>query len=284
MTDNTTALRTPIAQSRRPRPTLDDLTPRMLPRLGDYWATVYRRTWRGSVITSFLMPFLYLTAMGVGLGSFVDANSGPSALDGVSYLAYIAPGLLATTAMQTAIGESTYPVMGGFKWHKVYFSMAATPLRIADIVAGQVAFAAFRIALTCAVFLGVLAAYGALASAWGGLAALGVVVVLGLAYTTPMIAMTSRMKSESGFALVFRLGLLPMFLFSGAFFPISQLPGVIAWLAYLTPIWHGVELARSLTLGTVVFWPAVGHLAYLLAFCVVGWYLCITGFTKRLSL
>jgi lipooligosaccharide transport system permease protein len=255
----------------------------MVPRLRDYWVTVYRRTWRGSVVTSFLMPFLYLTAMGVGLGSFVDANSGPSALDGVSYLAFIAPGLLATTAMETAIGESTYPVMGGFKWHKVFFSMAATPLRIADVVAGQVVFTAFRIVLTCSVFLGVLAAYGALHSAVGGLAALAVVVLLGLAYTTPMVAITSRMKSESGFALVFRLGLMPMILFSGAFFPISQLPQAIEWLAFLTPIWHGVELARSLTLGTVTFWPAVGHLAYLLGWFAVGWYYCITGFARRLA-
>lgn len=256
----------------------------MLPRLGDYWATVYRRTWRGSVITSFLMPFLYLTAMGVGLGSFVDKNSASDALGGVTYLAYIAPGLLATTAMQTAIGEATYPVMAGFKWQKFFFSMAATPLRVVDIVAGQIGFVVFRIGLTCAVFIGVLAAYGALDSAAGGVAALLVVILLGLAHATPMVAVTARMKSESGFSLVYRLGILPMVLFSGAFFPVSQLPAVVAWLAYLTPIWHGVELSRSLTLGTVSLWPAMGHLAYLLGLICVGWYFCVTGFAKRLSL
>jgi lipooligosaccharide transport system permease protein len=277
-------VRTPAGPYRRTRPSVSDLVPTMLPRLRSYWVTVYRRTWRGSVITSFLMPFLYLTAMGVGLGSFVDSNSGPSALDGVSYLAYIAPGLLATTAMQTAIGESTYPVMAGFKWHKFYFSMAATPLRVVDVLAGQVTFVLFRIGLTCAVFLGVLAAYGALDNALGGVAALAVVVLLGLAHTTPMIAITARMKSESGFSLVYRLGILPMTLFSGAFFPVSQLPRAIEWLAYVTPIWHGVELTRSLTLGTVSLWPAVGHLAYLTVLAGVGWYLCVTGFAKRLAL
>jgi lipooligosaccharide transport system permease protein len=255
----------------------------MLPRLTDYWITVYKRTWRGSVITSFLMPFLYLTAMGVGLGSFVDANSGPSALDGVSYLSYIAPGLLATTAMQTAIGESTYPVMAGFKWQKFYFSMAASPLHVVDVLAGQVAFVAFRIGLTCAVFMGVLAAYGAVHSPLGGLAALGVVVVLGLAHTTPMIAATARMKTETGFSLVFRLGILPMTLFSGAFFPISQLPRAVEWVAYVTPIWHGVELCRDLTLGTAAPLPALGHLAYLAVFVVVGWYFSVTGFARRLA-
>lgn len=262
---------------------MNALVPTMLPRLSGYWITVYRRTWRGSVITSFLMPFLYLTAMGVGLGSFVDANSGPSALDGVSYLAYIAPGLLATTAMQTAIGESTYPVMAGFKWHKFYFSMAATPLRVVDVLAGQVAFVVFRIGLTCAVFLGVLAAYGAVDNVLGGLAALGVVIVLGLAHTTPMVAATARMKNETGFALVFRLGILPMTLFSGAFFPISQLPRAIEWLAYATPIWHGVALCRDLTLGTATLLPALGHLAYLSAFALVGWYFSVTGFARRLA-
>lgn len=283
MADSTRVRRMPQRGRSAYRPGLGDLTPRMVPRLGDYWVTVYRRTWKGSVITSFLMPFLYLTAMGVGLGGFVDDNAGPQALDGISYLAFIAPGLLAVTAMQTAVFETTYPVMGAFKWHRVYFSMAATPLRVADIVGGQLAFAVFRILLTCTVFLGVLAAYGALDNVVGGIGAVLVVVLLGAAYAAPMMAITSRMKSESGFALVFRLGLLPMFLFSGAFFPISQLPDAIAWLAMATPIWHGVELTRMLTLGSVDGVAALGHLSYLVVVLLVGWYFAITGFTRRLS-
>ena len=109
------------------------------------------------------MPFLYLTAMGVGLGSFVDTTRRRSdSLGGLTYLAFIAPGLLATTAMQTAIFESTYPVMSGFKWQRVYFSMAATPLDAVDIVFAQLAFIAFRVFTACGVFLLVMAAYGAL--------------------------------------------------------------------------------------------------------------------------
>ncbi len=273
----------PARSTDRRRLRWDEFVPRLVPRLTDYWVTVYKRTWRGSVITSFLMPFLYLTAMGVGLGSFVDKNSASNALGEVSYLAFIAPGLLATTAMQAAVGESTYPVMAGFKWQRFFYSMAATPLRVADVAAGQLAFVAFRITLTCAVFLGVLAAYGALAGVLGGLAALAVSVLLGLAYATPMMGLSARLKNDSGFSLVFRLGLMPMFLFSGAFFPISQLPEAIVWIAYLTPIWHGVELSRSLTLGTASWLPALGHLAYLLAWFLVGWYYCVTGFAKKLS-
>ena len=257
----------------------------LAPRLTDYWTTVLRRTWRGSVVTSFLMPLLYLAAMGVGLGSFVDSNGdSASQLGGVSYLQFIAPGLLAITAMQTAISETTYPVMAGFKWQRFYFSMAASPLEVSDIVAGQLAFVAVRLALTSGVFIAVLAVFGALADSWAAPLALAAALLTGLAHAAPMTALSSRLKSESGFALVFRLAVLPMSLFSGAFFPISQLPDSVAWLAYLTPIWHGVDLTRMLTLGTVEWWPAVGHVGYLAAWLVVGWRLAVTGFAKRLAL
>ena len=255
----------------------------LAPRLSDYWLTVLRRTWRGSVVTSFLMPFLYLTAMGVGLGSFVDDNGAAARLGGSSYLAFIAPGLLAVTAMQTAIGETTYPILGGFKWHRTYFSMAASPLEVSDIVAGQLAFVAVRILLTCAVFIAVLAGFGALSSWWGGVLALIAALLIGMAHAAPMTAISSRMRNESGFALVFRIGILPMFLFSGAFFPVSQLPAVVSWLAYVTPIWHGVDLSRMLTAGHLEGWAALGHVAYLLVWLVVGWRLAVSGFASRLA-
>lgn len=256
----------------------------LAPRLSDYWVTVFKRVWKGTIITSFLTPFLFLAAMGVGLGSFIDANAGPAALGGVTYLAFIGPGLLATTAMQTAIFESTYPVMGAFKWHRTYFSMAATPLTPSDIVAAQLAFIGFRIFIACGVFLAVLAGFGALQSWSGALLALGVSMLIGLAHATPMVGLTSRMHNEFGFALVFRLGLMPMFLFSGAFFPITQLPSAVTWLAYLTPIWHGVDLTRMLTLGTVDGPMALLHVGYLLLCVLAGWFYTVAGFTKRLAL
>jgi lipooligosaccharide transport system permease protein len=256
--------------------------PRLAPRLADYWATVLRRTWRGTVITNFLVPVLYLTAMGVGLGSFVDTTAGARALGGVSYLAFIAPGLLATTAMQTGVFESTYPVMAGFKWQRFFFSMAATPLEAPDIVLAQLVFIAFRIFVSCAFFLAVMAAYGAVHSWWGGLASLAVVVLLGLAHAAPIVGLSSRLKSENAFSLIFRLGLMPMFLFSGAFFPISQLGG-FAWLAYLTPIWHGVDLVRMLTLGNVHVLAALGHLAYLVLWLGAGWLYAVSGFHRRFA-
>ncbi|MGC4940585.1 ABC transporter permease [Kribbella sp. DT2] len=246
----------------------------------DYWATVYKRTWKGSLVSSFLLPLLYLAAMGIGLGSFVDGN-GADALGGISYLQFIAPGLLAATALQIAVGESTYPVMGGIKWQKFYFSMVATPLRPADVMYGQLAFVAFRVLTTCTVFLVVIALFDGLATPWG-LFGLPVALLVGMAVSAPVCAVATRLENDTGFAMIFRFGVVPAFLFSGAFFPVSQLPDWIEWLAYLSPLWHGVELSRDLSLGTVDPLAALGNLAYLAAWFVVGTWFAVRGLTRRL--
>jgi len=255
-----------------------DLVARQL----DYWVTTYRRTWRGSVVSSFVMPLLFLGAMGVGLGGYVDEGSGPRALGGVSYLAFIAPGLLAVTAMQTAIYESTYPVFGNIKWNKVYQAMLATPLRVIDVLNGHLIYVGFRILMTCLVFVGVLAAFGVAGSPAEALGALLAAALIGMAYATPVFWYTAMLKSDSGFALLYRLGLVPMMLFSGAFFPVAQLPDAVEWLAYVMPVWHGVELCRGLTLGLGQWWPAIAHAAYLLAWLVGGWLLARRQFERRL--
>lgn len=247
----------------------------------DYWATAYSRTWKGSVFSSFLVPLLFLTAMGVGLGKLVDDHTGGASLGGVSYLTFIAPGILVTTAMQTAVGEATYPIMGKIKWNFVFHAMVATPLRPLDVVFGQLAYIAFRVLTTCAVFLGMLALFGAIDSPLGVLG-LGVALLVGLAFAAPVFAIATRLDNDWGFALVFRLGLLPMFLFSGVFFPVTQLPDGIEWLAYLTPLWHGVALSRDLCLGSVPLGPAAGHVAYIVAWAVIGTWLALRGLTRRL--
>jgi lipooligosaccharide transport system permease protein len=246
----------------------------------DYWLTVYKRTWKGSLVSSFLLPLLYLASMGIGLGSFVDSN-GTGALGGVSYLQFIAPGLLASTALQIAVGESTYPVMSGLKWQKFYYSMIATPLRPADVAYGQFAFIAFRVFSSCAVFLVVIAAFGGLRSPLGVLG-LPVALLVGMAVAGPVAAYATKLENDSGFAMIFRFGVVPAFLFSGAFFPVSQLPDWIEWLAYVSPLWHGVELSRELSLGTVDPWLALANVGYLLVWFVVGVRLAVRGFTRRL--
>lgn len=248
----------------------------------DYWLTVYRRTWRGSVISSFLLPLLFLAAMGVGLGGFVDDQAGSGALGGLDYLAYIAPGLLATTAMQTAMGESTFPVLGSFKWAKVYYSQAATPLRPDDILLGHLLFLAFRIVTTAAVFIAVIVAFGAVSSVAGAVGALLASVLVGMAHATPTFAFAATCEDPSAFSVVFRVVVIPLSLFSGAFFPVSQLPGLLEVAAYVTPTWHGVEVTRMATTGSVEWLWVLVHVAYLAVWMVLGWLLARRTFARRL--
>lgn len=233
-----------------------------------FWLTNYRRTWRGTIYSSVLNPVLYLGAMGVGLGTLVDKH-GSASLGGVSYLAFLAPGLLAAAGMQTAMGESTYPVMASVKWLKTYQAAAATPLRPADLFHGHLLFTTMRLAMNSAIFLVVMAAFGAVRSAWV-LAALPVAVLTGLAFAAPIDAFAVTREKDQGFAMLFRFGMIPLFLFSGTFFPITQLPAWIRPVAYLTPLWHGVALCRALSLGTAGLWSALGHVAYLAAVTLGG--------------
>ena len=245
-----------------------------------YWLTNYRRTWRGSIYTSFLSPVLYLGAMGLGLGKLVDAH-GTARLGGVSYLAFLAPGLLAAAAMQSGIEESTYPVLGSVKWRRTYYAAAASPLRPADIFHGHLLFTIMRLVMNSAIFLAVMAAFGAITSPWV-LAAVPVAVLTGLAFAAPIEAWAITVSKDTSFALVFRFGMIPLFLFSGTFFPVTQLPAWIRPLAYATPLWHGVALCRSLSLGTVDVGSAAINVAYLLALCGLGLWLGSRSYARRL--
>jgi lipooligosaccharide transport system permease protein len=233
-----------------------------------YWLTNYRRTWRGSIYTSVLNPVLYLGAMGLGLGKLIDAH-GTARLGGVSYLAFLAPGLLAAAAMQAAVEESTYPVLGSVKWRRTYYAAASSPLRPPDIFHGHLMFTAMRLAMNSAIFLAVMAAFGAITSPWV-LAALPVAVLTGLAFAAPIEAWAITVTKDTSFALVFRFGMIPLFLFSGTFFPVTQLPAWIRPLAYVTPLWHGVAMCRSLSLGNATLGGALVHVGYLAALAAVS--------------
>jgi lipooligosaccharide transport system permease protein len=245
-----------------------------------FWLTNYRRTWRGSIFSGLLNPVLYLGAMGLGLGSLVDAH-GTASLGGVSYLQFLAPGLLAGAAMEMAMGESTWPVFGSVKWLKTYQAATATPLRPPDLYYGHLLFTAMRLTMNSTVFLGVMAAFGAAKSVWV-IAAVPVAALTGLAFAAPLEAFAITCKKETSFSLIFRFGIIPLFLFSGTFFPISQLPAAIRPLAYVTPLWHGVALCRSLSLGTATPGEACLHLGYLLALIGVGSYAARRAYSRRL--
>jgi lipooligosaccharide transport system permease protein len=233
-----------------------------------FWLINYRRTWRGSIFSSVVSPVLYLGAMGLGLGKLVDAH-GTASLGGVSYLAFLAPGLLAAGGMQTAMGECAYPVLASIKWLKTYQAAVASPLRPVDLFRGHLLFVTMRLFMNSAVFLLVMAAFGAVRSAWAILA-LPAAVLTGLAFAAPLEAYAITREKDGSFALMFRFGLIPLFLFSGTFFPVTQLPVVIRPLAYITPLWHGVALCRSLSLGTAALLPSIGHVAYLALVTAIG--------------
>lgn len=254
----------------------------MVARQRTYWATAYRRTWKGSIFTSFLVPLFYVLAMGVLLGQFIDARTVD--LEGArSYLAFVAPGLVAAHAMQITMGETTWPVMGMIKWHRTYFAMTASPLAVADIVAAQLLFVTFRLATTCGVFLLVMAPFGVFESSVGVLLAWPVTVLVGLSFAGVFHAFSTSIKSETAFSILYRLLVIPLFLFSGAFFPITHLSAPLEWLARLTPLWHGVDLSRMLVLGDVRPGAATVHLCYLVALVVVGWVLAVWRLGKRLE-
>ena len=233
-----------------------------------FWLTDYRRTWRGSIYSSLLNPLLFLGAMGLGLGSLVNAH-GDASIGGVSYLTFLAPGLLAATAMTTAVGESTYPVLASVKWVKTYQAATASPLRPADIFHGHMLFVALRLAMNCAIFLAVAAVLGAVQSPWA-LAALPVAVLTGVTFNAVIEAWAITRTRDTSFAVIFRFGMIPLFLFSGTFFPITQLPAWLRPVAYLTPLWHGVALCRSLSLGTATPGGALIHVGYLAGLAAIG--------------
>jgi lipooligosaccharide transport system permease protein len=250
------------------------------PRLVPAWSTVarvvehralqYRRTFRASIFGSFGIPVLYLVAMGAGLGGYVDRSADP-VLHGLSYLQFLAPGLLASTVMQTASFEAMFPILGGLQWNKIFHAMFATPIQPADIVFGNVAWIVFRLSLVGGVFALAIVLFGASASPLVVLA-VPCAVLTGLAFATPIMAFTATQRTPDRFATIFRFGVTPLFLFSGTFFPVESLPSFLQPLVWISPLWHGVDLCRQLMLGTIVNTALLGlvHALVLLTLAGVG--------------
>ena len=242
----------------------------------EYHLLSYRRTWRSSLLSTFVLPLLTMLGFGVGVGAYVTGG-----VDGVPYLDWMVPGLIASTAMQISMSESTWPVLGGFEWRRVYFGQADAPLRLSDMIGGHLMFVMFRVLLSTGAFLVVAAAFGTLHSAWS-IATLPIAVLVGLAVATPTFAYSASVPSDSYLSIVMRLAVLPMSLFSGVFFPVEQLPVLLRWVAYALPLWHGVDLSRAATLGAAPEWSATGHLLYLVAWAAAGWWLAVRAFSRRL--
>jgi lipooligosaccharide transport system permease protein len=218
-------------------------------RVIEHRAMLYRRTFRASLFASFGVPLLFLTAMGLGLGGYVDQNPDPT-LEGLTYLQFLAPGLLAATVMQAGSFEAAFPILGGLQWNKIFHAMFATPIRAADIAYGNIVWIALRLTLIATVFAIVIVGFGASRSPLLVLA-IPVAVLTGLSFSTPLMAFTATQRTPDKFAAIFRFGITPLFLFSGTFYPIENLPEIVRPIAWVSPLWHGVDACRMLMLDTV---------------------------------
>ncbi len=242
--------------------------------------TWYRRYWRTSLYSSGLQPLLYLLAMGVGFGSQVD----PGALGTDTYVQYVAPALLVAGSMQFAVGESTYPVLSGFRWNKTYFAVTSTPISPGQLLGGHFIWVGLRLVLAAVVYAVIAAFFGAWTNAGVVLAAV-VGVATGLACAAPVTALaasTPLQKEGTRFNSLFRFVVIPMVLFAGTFFPIEQIPLALRWLAWISPLWHGNELARGVTLGGLEPLATLGHAAVLLVLFTVGALLARRCYDRRL--
>ncbi|HQV56384.1 MAG TPA: ABC transporter permease [Ilumatobacteraceae bacterium] len=253
-------------------------------RAASHQAAVYRRFWGVNVLNSLVQPLLYMLGLGVGVGALVDRNSeSGAALGGASYVAYVAPGLLVTTAMTICAMEAMWPVMDGLKWSRSYYAVSATPLEAADIVDGHALWSAVRATIAAGGVAIILSLFTATRS-WGLVPAVGVAALVGVAFAMPLMAYSASVESDSGgsFAAVNRFVIIPLFLFGGAFYPLTQLPTVVQWLAKAFPLWHGVVVARGATLGGLRWPGTLGHVAYIAAWIVVGRFVAVRRLRKRL--
>jgi lipooligosaccharide transport system permease protein len=228
---------------------------------------VFRRGWSNYLLSGLSQPFLYLVAMGIGLGVYVNRGSGLPG--GVPYLNYIAPALLVTQAMMASAFESAWPIMSKIEWDKTYHAALNTPVGAMDLLVGDLMWIGFRATLLSVLFLVVIVVLGAAASPLVVLA-VPVAVLTALSFAAPIMAFTATQNGDGGFNALFRFGITPLFLFSGTFFPIEKLPIFLQPVAWVTPLYHGVAAARSLSLGQVEPVGLSVHVAFLVAMIAIG--------------
>jgi lipooligosaccharide transport system permease protein len=252
-------------------------------RVVEHRAIQYKRTFRASIFGSFVNPALFLLAMGLGLGGYVDQSSA-AVLGGVTYLQFLAPGLLAAAVMQTGSFDASFPILNGLQWGRIFHAMVATPLRARDVALGNLVWIAIRLTLVGSIFAAVIVLFGASRSPLIVLA-VPVSVLTGIAFAAPIMAFTATQRTPDRFAALFRFGITPLFLFSGTFFPIESLPGFLQPIAWLSPLWHGVDLSRALMLGTIGNAPllAVAHVAILVTIVAIGTWAAIRNVDARLE-
>ncbi len=242
----------------------------------------FRRVWKAVVLSSVVQPLMFLLGVGLGVGSLVD--DGPGAADvlgDTSYFAFYATAIIATATMFVASQEALWPTMDGFMWSNAYRAMLSTPIVSRDIVFGQLLRFALRSAITSAGVAAVLVFFNSTRS-WGLVLAVAAGVLTGLAFAMPLAAWTSTRESDISFAAILRFVVIPMFLFGGAFYPITQLPGALQPVAWFTPLWHGIELCRGSVLGGLSAIDVMLHVGVLALYITAGTAVCSRTFDRRL--
>ncbi len=226
---------------------------------------VYRRTML-VIFSGFFEPLFYLLSIGLGIGALIGTIPGPDGRP-IPYELFVAPALLATSAMNGAIYDSTFNVFFKLNYEKTYDAVLATPLGVGDVALGEIAWALIRGTLYAIGFLAVMLVLGLVVSPWMILA-IPAAILIGWAFAAVGMAATTFMRTWQDFDLL-QLVLLPLFLFSATFYPISVYPEPIQVFVQLTPLYHGVDLLRSLATGTVGLSSLV-HVAYLLVMGLIG--------------
>ncbi|MEV6604762.1 ABC transporter permease [Kutzneria sp. NPDC051319] len=247
--------------------------------LEHFW-TWYRRNWRATVVSTVLLPLMFLGAMGFGLGSRI--TPGP-ATDGLPYVVYLAPAMLVAAAVQVATAESSFPVLGSLKWDRRYYAITSTPVTVDQLLMAQALWVALRVLISGLAYVAAAALLGAFTNA-GVLLAVPVSVLAGMAFGSWILALAASVNDEGvTFGNVFRFVLVPMTLFAGTYYPISQLPEWSRPLAWITPLWHGNELARAVEFGGMSALAAVGHVGYLVVLTAGGLLVARQRFHARLK-
>lgn len=232
-----------------------------------------------ALAVAFGNPLLYLAAMGLGLGSIVQGD-----VDGVRYLTFVAPGLLAATVVTTAAQYGTWPIFGGFKWQKNYLAAYSTPMEPGQMALGETLAIGVRLGVQAACFLLVASLFGAWPSA-SVLLALPAVALAALAMFTPLMAYSATIENEGlQFNFVQRIIVMPMFLFAGTFFELSSMPWFLQPIGWISPIWHGTELARWAAYSSDLSWArAALHVGFLGALALIGLLVARRIFERRLN-
>lgn len=250
-------------------------------RFARHQLSLWRRTWYGSAFSTLVAPVLYLASIGLGLGTLVDAGDSSQALGGISYAAFAGTGLVAASAMQTAAGEMSWPVVGSIKYTRTWVAAVATPLGPGDLLGGKVVVLALRLVVSSAVFAIALAVLG-LVPATRAWAVVPPSVLTGVAVGVCMFAVAAAATQDWTIGYVFRFVITPLFILSGTFFPVSQLPAFARPLAIASPLWHGIELVRLAALGLPTAYPWPLHVGILLAVTAAGSVMSIRLLSRRL--